>query len=188
MAQIMKTTLVPSKLELLTGWARARPWFKGAINPEFEIVGGFRLDDPDGEIGFEFFLLRDHADGIEYFVPVSYRSAPLPGADQDGSLIGTAEHGILGTRYVYDGPVDPAWRSVVEELLNGEAEPQHRTESETPDRTVRLIPGTEAGVISESMVVRTPGDTPVEGFGAVMPWDGPEGETRTGMVLRGVEG
>ncbi|MDR2255471.1 MAG: hypothetical protein LBE25_05685 [Arthrobacter sp.] len=187
MAEIMSTTLVPSKLELLARWMRATPWFRGAITPELVIVGGFRLDDPEGEVGLEFFVLRDDADGEIYHVPVSYRGAPLPGSNghEDAAFLGTMEHGILGTRYVYDGPADPVWRSTVAALLDGEASPQHRTESNTPDRTVRLVAGTEAGAISESTVVRHPAIGDPEGPGVVAPWDAADGTEVSGLLLRG---
>ncbi|MEI2826114.1 MAG: hypothetical protein V9F04_06650 [Dermatophilaceae bacterium] len=44
--------------------------------------------------------------------PLTYRSAPLAGADR--ALVGTIEHSVLGTRWVYDAPHDPAY---VAELL-----------------------------------------------------------------------
>lgn len=188
MAEITPTTLVPSKLELLARWMRATPWFRGAITPELEIVGGFRLDDPEGEVGLEFFLLRDAADGEIYHVPVTYRGTPLPGSNghEDESFLGTMEHGILGTRYVYDGPADPVWRTTVAALLDGEAEPQHRTESNTPDRTILLVGGTEAGDISEATVVRHPVPGDPEGPGVVAPWDGDDdARVHSGLVLRG---
>ncbi len=40
-------------------------------------------------------------------VPTTYRAGPLAGAD--GALIGTLEHSVLGTRWVYDGCHDPVY-------------------------------------------------------------------------------
>jgi len=34
-------------------------------------------------------------------VPLTYRGAPLDGAED--ALVGTTEHGVLGRRWVYDG-------------------------------------------------------------------------------------
>lgn len=188
MAEIMQTTLKPSKLEVITQWMRAQPWYRGAMSPHLEVVGGFRLDDPDGEVGLEFFVVRDEPDGVEYFVPLSYRSEPLRDGESENYLLGTMEHGILGTRYVYDGPADPVWRAVVAELLNGEAEPQHRTESETPDRTVRLVPGTEAGTVDHSTVIRVPVIGAAQEPGVVLPWNAADGSEVSGLVLRGHSG
>nr|WP_245617138.1 hypothetical protein [Knoellia subterranea] len=49
-------------------------------------VGTFRLDDPAGEVGMECFLFGS-AGGSTLFVPLTYRGAPLAGAEQH--LLGT---------------------------------------------------------------------------------------------------
>src|SRR5258708_20143791 len=50
MAIIHDTTMSPSKLELLTSWLPAKPWYAGTgREPELAKAGGFRLDDPAGE-------------------------------------------------------------------------------------------------------------------------------------------
>ena len=55
MAIIHRTTMAPTKLELLTSWLPGRPWYAGgAALPRLTKAGGFRLDDPDGEVGLEF--------------------------------------------------------------------------------------------------------------------------------------
>ena len=52
MAVIHRTTLEPTKLELLTTWLPSRPWYDGgAEGPQLARAGGFRLDDPEGEVG-----------------------------------------------------------------------------------------------------------------------------------------
>ncbi len=40
-------------------------------------------------------------------MPLTYRAAPLDGAEH--ALLGTMEHSVLGTRWVYDGPHDPVY-------------------------------------------------------------------------------
>jgi hypothetical protein len=137
MAVIHRTTLTPSKLELLAGWLPAQPWYAGADQqPALARAGGFRLDDPDGEVGIEFMVVTDSSGDrpVSYHVPLSYRAAPLDGADD--ALIGTAEHGVLGARWIYDGPHDPLLAGQLLGLLQGEAEPQAQRVSNTPDRTV----------------------------------------------------
>jgi len=191
MSTIHHTTLRPSKLELLAQWMRAEPWYRGAMSPHLSIVGGFRLDDPDGEVGLEFLIVRDDPDGIVYLAPVSYRSAPLRDGESENHLIGTIEHGVLGTRYVYDGPADPVWRSAVAALLDGDAEPQHRSISDTPDRTVLLVAGTAAGEIGEDTVVRVLTEIDADAGdvtepGVVVPWTAADDREVTGLVLRGV--
>ncbi|HEY1703136.1 MAG TPA: hypothetical protein VGG75_25830 [Trebonia sp.] len=44
MAIIYRTTLTPTKLELLTLWLPSRPWYQGQA-PDLVKAGGFRLDD-----------------------------------------------------------------------------------------------------------------------------------------------
>jgi hypothetical protein len=52
---IYRTTLVPSKLDLLTDWLPTRTWYQvTGGRPALEKAGGFRLDDPEGEVGIEF--------------------------------------------------------------------------------------------------------------------------------------
>ncbi|NBE54794.1 maltokinase N-terminal cap-like domain-containing protein, partial [Streptomyces boluensis] len=138
MALIHQTTLKPTKLELLTDWLPTRPWFAGeaARVPELAKVGGFRLDDPEGEVGIEFMVVTDTSGEhpVTYHVPLSYRGAPLDGAE-DG-LITTLEHGVLGTRWVYDGSRDPVVLAQVLALLQGRTEAQAQSETDTPDPSV----------------------------------------------------
>jgi Maltokinase N-terminal cap domain len=145
MAIIHKTTMVPGKLDLLAGWMPAQPWYAGpGREPALAKVGGFRLDDPEGQVGIEFMVVTDHAgDGaVTYQVPLTYRSVALPGAE--ASLIGTTEHGVLGRRWIYDGTGDPVLVAQLVALIQGEAEPQAQSLSNTPDPTVTGIPVTDA--------------------------------------------
>jgi hypothetical protein len=141
MAIIHKTTVIPSKLELLTAWLPAQPWYldRGRA-PELARAGGFRLDDPAGEVGIEFMVVTDGSgDRVDaYLVPMTYRASALPGAD--GGLIGTAEHGVLGRRWIYDGTHDPVLIAQLVVLIQGEAEPQAQSVSNTPDPTVTVMP------------------------------------------------
>jgi hypothetical protein len=165
MAVIHRTTLSPGKLELLAAWLPTRPWYLGTGNaPELAKAGGFRLDDPQGEVGIEFMVVTDASgdEPVTYHVPLSYRAAPLDGADET-ALVGTSEHGVLGKRWVYDGAHDPV---VVEQLLalvHGRTEAQAQSESDTPDPSVTA----SAGPLLPSGI--TPGDVT----------DGPAGTTVT---------
>ena len=73
-------------------------------------VGAYRFDDPAGEVGMEAFLLKA-GDGSVLHVPLTYRGAPLAGAEE--FLIGTIEHSVLGRRWVYDGCGDPVWATAL---------------------------------------------------------------------------
>jgi hypothetical protein len=144
MAVIHHTTLTPSKLELLTSWLPARPWYQApGRRPELTKAGGFRLDDPEGEVGMEFMVVNDATGDrpVSYHVPLTYRGAPLE--DAEHALIGTGEHGVLGRRWIYDGTHDPVLLAQLLALFRGDAKPQHQSESDTPDPTVtRSLTGT----------------------------------------------
>ncbi|MFD5494741.1 1,4-alpha-glucan branching protein [Streptomyces sp. NPDC001812] len=140
MALIHRTTMTPTKRELLTEWLPKQSWYVGdAGTPELVKAGGFRLDDPEGAVGIEFMVVVDTTarEPVAYLVPMSYRGAALEGVPGE-ALIGTAEHGVLGTRWVYDGVHDPVVTAQLRALLRGEAMPQHQSESDAPDPTVTV--------------------------------------------------
>ncbi|MFE9447617.1 1,4-alpha-glucan branching protein [Streptomyces sp. NPDC006739] len=143
MSVIHNTTLKPTKLELLTLWLPSRPWYRGGTGePELAKAGGFRLDDPLGEVGIEFMVATDTsgAQAASYLVPLTYRGAPLDGAEH--ALIGTMEHGVLGRRWAYDGTHDPVLLARLAALIEGRTEAQAQSVSDTPDReTARSYAG-----------------------------------------------
>ena len=103
-------SIVPTKTEMVTEWMPHQRWYHGKGHvPQLRRVGGFRFEDPEGEVGCETLLLADEAvaPAVVYQVPLTYRSAPLEGAEH--ALLGTMEHSVLGTRWVYDGPHDPVY-------------------------------------------------------------------------------
>ncbi|MFI2432702.1 1,4-alpha-glucan branching protein [Streptomyces sp. NPDC018693] len=137
MAVIHHTELRPTKLELLTAWLPSRPWYRGAAaEPELAKAGGFRLDDPEGEVGIEFMVVTDTSGSAPttYLVPLTYRGTPLDGAEH--ALVGTMEHGVLGRRWAYDGCHDPVLVAQLLALVEGRAQAQHQSLSDTPDREV----------------------------------------------------
>ena len=108
MALIHKATLTPSKLGMLTEWLPTRPWFNG--HGEIWQVGAYRFDDPAGEVGVETLLVQGD-NGSVCQVPLTYRGSPLDGAEE--FLVGTAEHSVLGKRWVYDACSDPVWTAAL---------------------------------------------------------------------------
>ena len=106
MALLHQAELRPSKIELLDGWVQSQPWFKGGAGAALTQVAAFRFDDPEGEVGVETLLLRA-GEGPVLQVPLTYRNAPLAGAD--AWLVGTLHHSVLGERWVYDGVGDPVY-------------------------------------------------------------------------------
>ena len=139
MAIIHQTTMEPTKLDLLTSWLPSRSWYVGDhVVPLLTKSGGFRLDDPDGRVGLEFMAVTDTSgdEPVTYHVPLSYRGAPLTGGND--ALIGTAEHGALGRRWIYDGTRDPVLVGQLFALILGEAEPQAQSISDTIDPSVTI--------------------------------------------------
>jgi hypothetical protein len=137
MATIHRTTMVPGKLDLLGDWLPRQPWYRDAGGPPtLTRAGGFRLDDPAGDVGIEFLFVTDGTDGegTTYHVPLAYRGAPLPEAE--AGLVGTSEHGVLGTRWIYDAAHDPVAIAQLLAFLGGATEAQHQNQSNTPDPSV----------------------------------------------------
>ncbi|GAA2279983.1 hypothetical protein GCM10010234_15970 [Streptomyces hawaiiensis] len=137
MAVIHRTTLEPTKLELLTSWLPSRPWYRGGpAEPHLKKAGGFRLDDPRGEVGIEFMVVTDGRgpQPVAYLVPLTYRGAPLEGSEH--ALVGTMEHGVLGRRWAYDGCHDAVAVTRLTALIEGRVQAQDQNISDTPDRDI----------------------------------------------------
>ncbi|WP_030385186.1 maltokinase N-terminal cap-like domain-containing protein [Streptomyces sp. NRRL S-241] len=190
MAIIHKTTMSPGKLELLAAWLPAQPWYLPTGRPPaLARAGGFRLDDPEGEVGIEFMVVTDSSgeEPTAYHVPLTYRGAPLAGAE--AALVGTTEHGVLGRRWVYDGPHDPVLSAQLLALFQGRAEPQAQSLSDTPDPTVTARYGGPDPAVARAgadalTVTRVLGDAaPAAGsLGEVTAgWTGPDGTAHRGV-------
>ena len=103
-AVLHRATLVPTKAEALGAWVPRQPWAPDG-DGGVELVGAFRFDDPEGRVGLEVHLVR--AGGALLQVPLSYRDAPLEGAEDH--LVATMAHSALGERWVYDALHDPVF-------------------------------------------------------------------------------
>src|SRR5690349_11202985 len=105
-------TLSPTKQELVEAWLPSRSWAEGR-----EVAGKvaeYRFDDPEGEVGVETILWRAD-DGTVLQTPLTYRAAPLDGAESH--LVGTTDHSVLGQRWVYDGCGDPVWAATLVDAI-----------------------------------------------------------------------
>ncbi|MEU6074178.1 hypothetical protein [Micromonospora sp. NPDC047074] len=140
MALLHRAKLHPTKFELLAAWLPGRPWYRGPANADVESVAAYRFDDPAGAVGVETMLVRA-GDGPVHQVPLTYRGAPLDGADD--WLVGTSEHSVLGRRWVYDACGDPVYAAALAAAVLADAgqaevffEVDGRREHREPSMTV----------------------------------------------------
>ncbi|ATG52013.1 hypothetical protein CFK38_11145 [Brachybacterium vulturis] len=138
MAIIYQAELRPSKPEILRDFLSGRSWGESG---EIELLGAYRFDDPDGEVGVECHLVR--VGETTYHLPLAYRPAPVAGAEEH--LLTTMQHSVLGERYVYDGLGDELVLDCFRRAICGEqdqAELRIVTDEgepiETRDQTVTL--------------------------------------------------
>jgi hypothetical protein len=174
MALLHHATLTPSKPELIAAWLPRQPWAAGL--PEVTPFGGFRLDDPAGQVGIEGILLRSADGEVVVHVPLTYRAAPLEGAED--ALLGTTEHSVLGTRWVYDAPADPVYVATLSStILDGGtgAEEYFEVDGERVTREPKVRVAGSGGAPGEVVVVRIVGE-PVESDAVLTgTWDGGSG-------------
>jgi maltokinase len=108
--------------EYLETWMTRQRWYGGKSRaPKLEVIGGFGLADPTGSAVIRVYLVLDHAEHpLLYQVPLTERSAPLPGGEN--ALVASFD-GESGRRYVYDGPHDPAFAEALLRMIldDGEA-------------------------------------------------------------------
>ncbi|MDQ0679864.1 hypothetical protein QFZ30_003246 [Arthrobacter pascens] len=137
-------------------WLPRQPWFAEGESTDLVRVGSFRFDDPEGEVGVETLLLASK--GAVFQVPLTYRDSPLDGAN--AGLIGTTEHSVLGTRWVYDAARDPVYASTLATtILSGQPQAEQLLDVdghlELIAETVQLqgsgIPGTGVPAVTSAV-------------------------------------
>jgi hypothetical protein len=163
-------TLTPSFGEFMPQWLAGRHWYLGAGVPVLRPVGAFRLEDPDGEVGIETHLVTD-GDEI-YQIPMTYRGAALA----KGRLIATAEHSVLGTRWIYDATTDPVWEAELLRLVQaaGTVGPSGRGGTQEVEvHGELLVPGTAL----------TAGTATIELSRVLRPGGPPRGQGIAGIVM-----
>lgn len=159
MALLHRAEIRPTKLELLAGWLPGRDWYQGRPGAELVRVAAYRFDDPAGQVGIETMLVS-FGDGPVLQVPLTYRDAPLDGAD--GWLIGTTDHSVLGRRWVYDGCGDPVYAAALADAVlaaTGQAEEYFEVDGKRELRAPSMAiassgdPGTEVPHLGEHRLV-----------------------------------
>lgn len=170
MALLHRAELSPTKAEVAATWLRRQPWWTSEVT-QVEQVGAYRFDDPEDAVGLEVLLVRPAGSDQVVQVPLTYRAAPLPGAE--ASLVTTMTHSVLGERWVHEGCADPAFVvALVDAVLTGAHEAEQVFEvdgrREVREPTARVqgsgdsprlgalpVPG------SETLSLRTVGSTSV---------------------------
>ena len=158
MAVIYRADISPTKEEVVAMVLDAASLGTGPV----DLVGGYRFDDPEGEVGVEALIAR--RDGATYHVPVTYRGAPLPGAED--ALICTMEHSVLGRRWVHPAHADPVAIACFTRALDG-GQDQATMEHHRPDGSVEIVaPAVQArrvGTGGEALAFTTDLAAPVDG-------------------------
>ncbi len=132
MAILHQATLRPSKLELLQAYIPTLAELDLSPDTELALLGAYRFDDPAGDVGIETHIITA-SDGRTLQIPLTYRAAPLEGADD--WFVATLEHSALGTRWVYNGFGDPVYRAeLIRTIIEGDS--QVKLEILTPDGTI----------------------------------------------------
>jgi Maltokinase N-terminal cap domain len=151
-------TLTPHFRDFLPGWVARQPWYAGSGVPSLTAVGYFRFEDPAGQVGIETHLMTDGS--VLYQLPLTYRDAPLEGhsSGQPEPLIATAEHSVLGTRWIYDAVADPVWRSELLRLINtgavSDPAPSRKGVAPAQARGHRLMQGALTGDATTIELIR----------------------------------
>lgn len=144
MAIIYRAELTPGKQDVITTWLASQSWSQVSAGDTVELVGAFRFDDPAEEVGIETHIVR-RADGRILQVPLTYRGAPLEGAEQH--LAAEMEHSVLGHRWVYDATGDPVYaQALASTILRGKS-------------------GADVFVDADGTLVPQPSTVVVHGFG-----------------------
>jgi len=181
MGIVYNTSMSPSKNELVSAWLPKQEFYTGKGTPKLQHIGGFRLEDPEGQVGVELRIYADHSDtsDVVYHLPLTYRDAPLPGGEK--YLIGTSEHAILGKRYIYDAAGDPVFTAQARQLLAGNTTAQHHSESFTEDPRIK-VNGNPAG--KDAVIIRKPVSGASGVDGVIGCWENALGQDLAGVVLR----
>ncbi|PFG43347.1 hypothetical protein ATJ88_2032 [Isoptericola jiangsuensis] len=183
MAILHRATLTPTKTELLATWLPGQAWFDGEVDAVVP-VAAYRFDDPAGEVGIESHLVE--VDGRTVHVPLTYRAAPLAGAD--AWLVGAMEHSVLGTRWVYDAVGDPVYVAELARVVR-EGDGQAELLVQTPDGPERREPtmdvrgdGVDVPPGARVVVEREPGEPAASATGPLLAGTWPGRPTPTVLV------
>lgn len=172
MAILHQATLTPTKLQLVTSQLDQLGWGGGPV----DLIGGYRFDDPDGQVGVEGLIATRGDDA--FHIPLTYRDAPLAGAEP--YLIVTLDHSALGKRWVYDAAHDPV---AVGCYLRALAGTQEQAVLNVFDAAGRLVEVREPAV---EVSVERPGEVDADSLVLIRRLDEgvPTDQTRPALMAR----
>jgi len=117
----LSAPLTPAVMAVLPQWVARQRWYAGkGRTPVLTRIGGMRLEDPAGEADIDIHLLLDESGRTPttYQVPLTCRATRLAGGDHAlVSALGPDAAGGESTRYLYDGPHDPAFATALLRLM-----------------------------------------------------------------------
>lgn len=132
MADIYSAQLNPGKLDVVTDWVAKQGWAAELdleANP-LEAVTAYRFDDPAGEVGIEIHIVKSGDQLLQ--VPLTYRGAPLEGADE--AFVANMEHSCSAS-----GGSTPAWATRCSGSASTTRSPLHRPRRSSTASTTRAI-------------------------------------------------
>ena len=157
-AIIHKTTLVPTKSELVDSWL-ADTYPDLAIDP-MAYVGAYRFVDPAGRVGIDHYLTRNGRNQLLH-IPLTYRDSRLSVSTE---LLGTIEHGALGTRYVYEGYNDPVYvAQMIRTIISGD-DNAARSDGTVSEITARGTGTEDIGAVTIKKMRRDDQVVTIDGF------------------------
>lgn len=153
MAIIHKATLLPGKLDLLSEYLKTDSELASHVGDDLSQIGAYRFDDPAGQVGLETHILTSSSGAILQ-IPVMYRNDPLEGAE--AAFLGSMEHSVLGTRWVYDACIDPIYAGeLLRTILTGATEVEEiveTAEGQVPRDSTVKVRGSGSGDSSPHVV------------------------------------
>ena len=116
-------------------------------------IGSYRFDGPAGEVGIETHIVTSSSAAVLQ-IPLTYRNEPLEGAE--AWLLGTMQHSVLGTRWIYDACGDAVYASeLVRVIVTGGSEAAlivETSDGPVERKSTVSVHGTGSGEAPESSI------------------------------------
>ena len=188
-------TLSPDFADFLPAWVAAQRWYRGksrGTSPVLRRIASLRWEDPLGEVGLEDHLVVDESgdEPVVYQIPLSYRAEAVDFLAD--ALVATAEHSLLGTRYIYDATHDPVFaQTLLQHMYEEHDVPSARSRrvvaggSAPALRSAKVLSGEQSNT---SIIVEAHGETRpviIKVFRVLSAGDNPEVSVATAIAPTG---